>query len=111
MAPRGDVVAETQGALNEMGDADADADADADTDADAKSSKSEGLKKHSREVPLVELKLQNISYSPVAAIGGKKSDKKRIAVLKNVSTTISPYKLTAIMGPSGSGKTRYVVSR
>jgi ABC-type multidrug transport system ATPase subunit len=95
-------VAESQVALkdDEMGNVDLD---------DGKSSKSEGLKKHSREVPLVELKLQNISYSPVAAAtGGKKGEKKRIAVLKNVSTTISPYKLTAIMGPSGSGKTSFM---
>lgn len=74
--------------------------------------KNEGPQKHSREVPLVELKLENVSYAPVAATGGKKglasSDKKRITVLKNISTTVSPFKLTAWMGPSGSGKTSLI---
>jgi ABC-type multidrug transport system ATPase subunit len=64
-----------------------------------------GLKAHSREVPLVELKLENVSYSPIAATSGKKGLNKRTLVLKNISTTISPYKLSAWMGPSGSGKT------
>jgi ABC-type lipoprotein export system ATPase subunit len=109
--PEGDVATDSKEALKEVN-----LNTTTDQNGDAKSvksSKSEGggLKKHSREVPLVELKLQNICYSPVSAAlsaKGKGGEKKRIAVLQNVSTTISPYKLTAIMGPSGSGKTSFM---
>jgi len=88
-----------------------------------------------REVPIVELKLENVTYSPVtASAGGQRKNRtkrccsaaglcrspppnvddnqpslsRRTDVLKNVSTCISPYKLTAVMGPSGSGKTSMI---
>lgn len=73
-----------------------------------------------QEVPLVELKLQNVTYAPLTntatASGGgplsrcrrgaspEDNHKKRTTVLRNISTTLSPFKLTAWMGPSGSGK-------
>lgn len=78
-------------------------------DDDNKSNKSALL---SRKVHLIELKLENVTYSPVTTIAGKKgkasSEKKRTTVLNNITTTISPYKLTAWMGPSGSGKTSMI---
>lgn len=62
------------------------------------------------EVPLVELKLKNVTYAPITASAGKKGRKEsqRTVVLDNVTTTIAPYKLTAWMGPSGSGKTSLI---
>lgn len=54
-------------------------------------------------VPLVELSVENITYAPVVRTSHR--DSQRQNVLRNVSTTISPYKLSAWMGPSGSGKT------
>lgn len=60
----------------------------------------------------MEVKLENVTYAPIAATGDKKglasADRNRKTVLRNISTTISPYKLTAWMGPSGSGKTSLV---
>lgn len=56
-------------------------------------------------VPLVELQLQNVSYSPLVR-GGKKQN--RANVLHSITTTVSPYQLTAWMGPSGSGKTSLI---
>ena len=66
-----------------------------------------------REVPLVELALENVSYCPVvqsASTGSKKNnpDRKRVTILNSVTTKISPYKLSAVMGPSGSGKTSLI---
>jgi ABC-type multidrug transport system ATPase subunit/ABC-type multidrug transport system permease subunit len=86
-----------------------------------------------KDIPLIELKLENVTYAPVtvsAAAASKKGGKRkgrtttttttttkdagndnstlsngRQIILNNVSTTIVPYKLSAIMGPSGSGKT------
>eukprot|EP00957_Ditylum_brightwellii_P166928 12706562-Ditylum_brightwellii.AAC.1 len=75
--------------------------------------------------PLVELSLENITYSPVtrrvashSMLNKVKSkfrqqtknnvearSSNRTTILHNITTTISPYKLTAWMGPSGSGKT------
>ena len=54
-------------------------------------------------IQLVELSLDNISYAPINTAQKKK--RKRKTILSNVSTTISPYELSAWMGPSGSGKT------
>ncbi len=59
--------------------------------------------RHRRTLQLVELSLENISYTPINAALKKKG--KRKTILSNISTTISPYELTAWMGPSGSGKT------
>eukprot|EP00980_Cylindrotheca_fusiformis_P017987 scaffold5709_cov100-Cylindrotheca_fusiformis.AAC.7 len=62
------------------------------------------------EVPIVELTLENVRYEPQTSSansksnGGKAKDS-RTTVLSDISTKISPYKLTAWMGPSGSGKT------
>ena len=54
-----------------------------------------------RNVQLVELSLENISYAPVNIAQKRKGRK---TILSNVSATVSPYKLSAWMGPSGSGK-------
>lgn len=56
-----------------------------------------------KNIQLVELSLENISYAPINTALKKKG--KRKTILSNVSTTISPYELSAWMGPSGSGKT------
>ncbi len=56
-----------------------------------------------RNIQLVELSLENISYAPINTALKKKDRRKTI--LSNVSTAISPYELSAWMGPSGSGKT------
>jgi len=56
-----------------------------------------------RTIQLVELSLENISYAPINTALKKKA--KRKTIVSNVSTTISPYELSAWMGPSGSGKT------
>lgn len=83
------------------------------------------------QVPVVELTLQNVTYSPLTSSaggggsasaassssnGGKRSflprsqtgnkaTKTRTTVLHQINTSVEPYKLTAWMGPSGSGKT------
>jgi ABC-type multidrug transport system ATPase subunit len=117
MAPDGEELVVESGAEdadavnNVMSTSNANANANADININTPQLK--GLKKHSREVPLVELTFDNVSYTPTAATGGKKGmastiDKNRITVLKNITTTISPYKLTAWMGPSGSGKTSLI---
>ncbi len=55
---------------------------------------------------LVELALENISYSPINKTTPKRNgSRKRTTILSNVSTTISPFEISAWMGPSGSGKT------
>jgi ABC-type multidrug transport system ATPase subunit/ABC-type multidrug transport system permease subunit len=68
-------------------------------------------------IPIVQLALENITYAPATKrVGGTSSsdtDKNpelvnRTVVLKNLSTSIEPYKLTAWMGPSGSGKTSLI---
>ena len=64
------------------------------------------------EVPLVELKLENVTYAPLTVSGNANTrrpksnaaTKARTTVLHNITTTIAPYQLTAWMGPSGSGK-------
>ena len=63
-----------------------------------------------RDVPLIELELENVSYAPVTTTGGKGSTavKSRTRVLEDITTTVSPYKLTAWMGPSGSGKSSLI---
>jgi ABC-type multidrug transport system ATPase subunit len=64
-------------------------------------------------IPLIELTLENVTYAPltktVSTKGKKKTSKdaakeNRTIVLRNLSTKVSPYTLTAWMGPSGSGK-------
>jgi len=64
-----------------------------------------------KEIPIVELTLDGVTYKPItSSLAGNKNEAKgnnRTTVLDNVSTTISPYKLTAWMGPSGSGKVRH----
>lgn len=60
-----------------------------------------------REVPRVELSLENVCYAPVVqSASAKKSntEKKRVTILSNISTKIQPYNLSVVMGPSGSGK-------
>jgi ABC-type multidrug transport system ATPase subunit len=54
-----------------------------------------------REVPLVELCLENVTYAPITA-GSRRAG--RTTVCQNITTTIAPYKLTGWMGKSGSGK-------
>lgn len=76
-----------------------------------------------RYIPQISLELHNVTYAPIVQIArqqrrtkdgnsedpttGSTSDDttKRVVVLSNLSTTVSPHKLTAWMGPSGSGKT------
>lgn len=61
------------------------------------------------EVPLIELKLENVTYAPVTkSAGSKRTERKRTIILNSISTTLSPGKLTAFMGASGSGKTSLV---
>ena len=59
-------------------------------------------------VPLIELTLENVTYAPltktVSTKGKAPNNSSRTVVLRNLSTKIEPYKLTAWMGPSGSGK-------
>jgi len=64
-----------------------------------------------REVPLVELSLNSITYAPSTRSSGGTNSKlkqKRTTVLSNVTTSISPNTLSAWMGPSGCGKTSLV---
>ena len=71
-----------------------------------------------REVPRVEVTLENVSYAPVVpSVSSSRSSKlqrfsrcchrreqQRVTVLQNISTSLRPYHLSAVMGPSGSGK-------
>lgn len=62
---------------------------------------------NSTELPLVELSLKHVTYAPVTSqSSGKKfsAEKKRKTVLSDITTTVSPFKLSAWMGPSGAGK-------
>ena len=64
-----------------------------------------------REVPLVELTLNSITYAPSTRSSGTSNSKlkqKRTTVLSNVTTSIAPNTLSAWMGPSGCGKTSLV---
>jgi ABC-type multidrug transport system ATPase subunit len=74
------------------------------------SSNSHAVPERVRDVPLVELSIQNLTYAPITANGAATSSEedRRLVVLNNVSTTIAPYTLTAWMGPSGSGKTSLI---
>mmetsp|Transcript_12902 Transcript_12902/g.25840 ORF Transcript_12902/g.25840 Transcript_12902/m.25840 type:complete len:642 (-) Transcript_12902:356-2281(-) len=68
-------------------------------------------RKRSAEMPRVELNLVNVTYAPVAttAVGGsQRQQNRRKTILSDVSTRISPCKLTAWMGASGSGKTSLI---
>ena len=74
-----------------------------------------------RYIPKISLELHNVTYAPVVQIARQQRRTKdgsregpnnasddstrRVVVLSNLSTTVSPHKLTAWMGPSGSGKT------
>ena len=77
-----------------------------------------------RYIPQVSLELHNVTYAPIVQTIRQQrptttnennktkntefesqDTTKRVVVLSNLSTTVSPHKLTAWMGPSGSGKT------
>ena len=66
----------------------------------------------SRNVPLVELDLEHVSYSPMtksASVSSSSSvNSQRSRILHSITTRVSPYKLTAWMGPSGSGKSSLI---
>ena len=60
-------------------------------------------KKMTPDVELVRLDLENITYAPMtkqssASTGSGKAQATRTTVLSNVTTSISPYELTAWMG-------------
>ncbi|CAB9519200.1 Putative white-brown complex homolog protein 30 [Seminavis robusta] len=63
----------------------------------------------SPEVPLVRLDLKNITYAPITrsatSTSNKNAESSRTTILSNITTSISPYQLSAWMGASGSGKT------
>ena len=65
-----------------------------------------------RDVPLISVELENVTYSPVLSSSSTSSSstskKNRTTILNNISTTISPFQLSAWMGPSGSGKTSLI---
>jgi ABC-type multidrug transport system ATPase subunit len=63
-----------------------------------------------RDIPLVELTMEHVSYAPIVASAGSsgKAERQRKTVLHDISTKVSPYQLTAWMGPSGSGKTSLI---
>ena len=74
---------------------------------------------YSRNMQLVELSLEHVTYAPAtrsaAAAGGARTcctktkvNNRRITILSDVTSKISPYQLSAWMGPSGSGKTSLV---
>ena len=63
-------------------------------------------KKETPEIPLVQLDLDNITYAPLTQAAQGESS--QTTVLSNITTTVSPYQLTAWMGPSGSGKTSLI---
>jgi len=81
---------------------------------DSKGMNNETIADHTHlwEVPLIELKMENLTYAPFTTSAGKRgrrsTEKKRTTVLHNITTTVSPGKLTAWMGPSGSGKTSLI---
>ncbi|KAL7578591.1 hypothetical protein ACA910_009744 [Epithemia clementina (nom. ined.)] len=65
-----------------------------------------------QKVPLIELNLENVTYSPLTKTatrnkggGPTAAPNHRTTVLHHISTKILPFKVTAWMGPSGSGKT------
>ena len=72
--------------------------------------KSSLFKDSNKEIPIVELTLEEVTYEPITSTirSGKpargSSKENRTTVLNKITTKISPYKLTAWMGPSGSGK-------
>ena len=71
-----------------------------------------------RRVPKIEVELNHVTYAPLTSsivdsssnITRRNSHKntKRKVILNDVSTTISPYRLSAWLGPSGSGKTSLI---
>jgi len=68
-------------------------------------------KKHHEAIELVRLDLDNITYAPLTKKGGsgRRGQKaSRTTVLENITSSVSPYQLTAWMGPSGSGKTSLI---
>jgi len=90
-----------------------------------KNHSTDATKKVVDEVPLVELELNNITYAPTTIkhqlkkkiansadgnneVCGSVAKSNKTIVLDDVSTKVSPYKLTAWMGPSGSGKSSLV---
>ena len=77
-------------------------------------SESAAISKDNKDIPLVQLTLQNVSYSPITASATPhqkpyslfhSEPPTRTTVLHQISTTIVPYQVAAWMGPSGSGKT------
>lgn len=66
-----------------------------------------GVSEQHKEIPLVELSLENVTYAPITATASqnRSSKKVRTTVLQNVTTKVRPFCLSAWMGPSGSGKT------
>ena len=60
-----------------------------------------------RDVPLISVELENVTYSPMTS-SSSTSKKNRTTILTDISTTISPFQLSAWMGPSGSGKTSLI---
>lgn len=64
---------------------------------------------NARRVPIVKVELQQLTYQPLTSTASAKAQqskiKERTVILDQVSTSISPYELTAWIGPSGSGKT------
>jgi ABC-type multidrug transport system ATPase subunit len=68
---------------------------------------SKGVK---RDIPLVEMIMEHVSYAPMVASAGSsgKAERQRKTILHDISTKVSPYQLTAWMGPSGSGKTSLI---
>ena len=80
------------------------------------------IDKVDRRIQLVELSLEHITYAPITRSASSSTSAATAASLKtkshkpnnrktsltNVSTKISPFKLSAWMGPSGSGKTSLV---
>jgi len=70
-----------------------------------------------RKVPLVELELEDVIYAPMTSTASShtsrrarrnKKDTSRKVILNAVSTTVTPFQLSAWMGPSGSGKTSLI---
>mmetsp|Transcript_8039 Transcript_8039/g.16155 ORF Transcript_8039/g.16155 Transcript_8039/m.16155 type:complete len:689 (+) Transcript_8039:164-2230(+) len=60
-----------------------------------------------RDIQLIELSMENITYAPITRSAGKGNKGKlanRKVVLSNVSTKISPYQLNGWLGASGAGK-------
>lgn len=69
-----------------------------------------------RFVPLVGVELENVTYAPATLTASSNSRRRKRhkdatpqkVILDHVSTTVSPYQLSAWMGPSGSGKTSLI---